>query len=146
MSSRLRFFIIDDDATDVELTTAVLGQYAEDVEVFSCHGGACPGNAEVMQTLEALDQTPSLILLDIHMPPQSGLDILNVLKAHPVYRLIPVIVLSNSQEQEDIQEAYRRHASAYLVKGSDFETFTAQMHALLRFWRYCLPAVSSEQG
>ena len=146
MASRLRFFIIDDDGTDVELTTTVLAQYSEAVEVFTCPGGACADNAEVMQALEALDHTPTLILLDIHMPPQSGLDILNVLKAHPVYRLIPVIVLSNSQEQKDIQEAYRRHASAYLVKGSDFSAFTAQMHALVAFWHHCLPALSGEQG
>ena len=119
------------------------------MHLVTCPGGACADSALVMQSLDHLASPPDLILLDIQMPPQSGLDILPILKAHPRYALIPVIVLSNSVEQRDVDEAYRRQATAYITKAVEFEAFRTQLAALLQFWLRCRlpgPGVAETPG
>ena len=66
---------------------------------------------------------PGLILLDINLPRLSGLEVLAELKADPELALIPVVMLTTSQAEEDILRSYRLHANAYVSKPVDFENF-----------------------
>jgi CheY-like chemotaxis protein len=79
---------------------------------------------------------PGVILLDIKMPRVSGLEFLQWLqeKAPEELRVIPVIVMSGSEEERDIKTAYRLGASCYLVKPIPWEEFQEQMTALNIFW------------
>ena len=63
---------------------------------------------------------PNLILLDLKMPRLSGFDVLAFLQKHPAFAAIPVVVLSSSDEQLDIDKAYQLGANAYVVKPSAF--------------------------
>jgi CheY-like chemotaxis protein len=63
---------------------------------------------------------PNLILLDLKMPRLSGFDALAFLQKHPAFAAIPVVVLSSSDQQSDIDQAYQLGASAYVVKPSAF--------------------------
>ena len=64
----------------------------------------------------ARTEAPDLILLDLLMPKLSGLDVLRTLKAEPATRGIPVLVLSNSSRQQDVDEITRLGVVGYLVK------------------------------
>jgi CheY-like chemotaxis protein len=66
---------------------------------------------------------PGLILLDINLPRLSGLEVLAELKADPELALIPVVMLTTSQAEEDILRSYKLHANAYISKPVDFEHF-----------------------
>jgi CheY-like chemotaxis protein len=66
---------------------------------------------------------PGLILLDLNLPRKDGLEVLAELKADPVLKVIPVVVLTTSQAEEDILRSYRLHANAYVSKPVDFERF-----------------------
>ena len=66
---------------------------------------------------------PGLILLDINLPRLSGLEVLAELKKDPELTLIPVVILTTSQAEEDILRSYRLHANAYVSKPVDFENF-----------------------
>jgi CheY-like chemotaxis protein len=66
---------------------------------------------------------PGLILLDINLPRLSGLEVLAELKADPELALIPVVMLTTSQAEEDILRSYELHANAYVTKPVDFEHF-----------------------
>ena len=66
---------------------------------------------------------PGLILLDLNLPRLNGLEVLAELKRDPELLLIPVVVLTTSQAEEDILRSYELHANAYVSKPVDFEHF-----------------------
>jgi len=66
---------------------------------------------------------PGLILLDLNLPRRDGLEVLAELKADPVLKVIPVVILTTSQAHEDILRSYALHANAYVSKPVDFERF-----------------------
>jgi CheY-like chemotaxis protein len=66
---------------------------------------------------------PGLILLDLNLPRRDGLEVLAELKEDPELRVIPVVILTTSQAEEDILRSYSLHANAYVTKPVDFERF-----------------------
>ncbi len=72
---------------------------------------------------ESGESQPVVILLDLKLPKIGGLDVLRKLKTHPQFQTIPVIVLTSSAEDQDIQTAYQLGANSYIVKPVDFEKF-----------------------
>jgi CheY-like chemotaxis protein len=66
---------------------------------------------------------PGLILLDLNLPRRDGLEVLAELKEDPELRVIPVVILTTSQAEEDILRSYSLHANAYVSKPVDFERF-----------------------
>ncbi len=93
----------------VEFTVARDG-----VEALNClHRMESPGNAML----------PDLILLDLNLPRKNGHEVLAEIKADPGLSSIPVIVLTNSQADEDIDQAYHNQASYYFTKPDDPEQF-----------------------
>ena len=66
---------------------------------------------------------PGLIMLDLNLPRRDGLEVLAELKADPELRVIPVVILTTSQAEEDIVRSYSLHANAYVTKPVDFERF-----------------------
>ena len=84
---------------------------------------------------------PALILLDLKMPRIGGLEVLCRIRAAPETRLLPVVVLTASREDEDLISAYSLGANAYLRKPVDFAEFTEAARALGALWlRFNEPA------
>ena len=77
---------------------------------------------------------PDLIFLDIHMPKKDGRELLTEIKADPVLRRIPVIVLTTSGEQQDVNSMYDLHANCYLRKSPDFDSLCRQIQVIEEFW------------
>lgn len=77
---------------------------------------------------------PDLILLDLNLPGLGGHEVLAEIKADPVLRRIPVIVLSSSQAPEEIQRVYDLHGNAYVVKPVDLDRFLEAMRSVEAFW------------
>jgi two-component system response regulator len=77
---------------------------------------------------------PALILLDLKLPRISGLEVLRRVRSVPETRLLPVVVLTASREDEDLSRAYSLGANAYLRKPVDFSEFQDAAKALGAFW------------
>ena len=77
---------------------------------------------------------PGLILLDVNLPRVSGLEVLAELKKDPELLLIPVVMLTTSQAEEDILRSYQLHANAYVSKPVDFESFIAAIRQIDDFF------------
>jgi CheY-like chemotaxis protein len=77
---------------------------------------------------------PDLILLDLNLPRKNGREVLAEIKADPELRTIPVVVLTTSQAEQDILEAYDLHANCYIIKPVEFENFVKAMQSIQRFW------------
>jgi len=77
---------------------------------------------------------PRVVLLDIKLPKVSGIEVLRKIKAEPDLRLIPVVMLTSSKEEPDVQECYRLGANSYIVKPVDFDKFTDAVVNLGFYW------------
>ena len=77
---------------------------------------------------------PGLILLDVNLPRLSGLEVLAELKQDPDLLVIPVVMLTTSQAEEDILRSYKLHANAYVTKPVDFDAFTAAIRQIDDFF------------
>jgi two-component system response regulator len=83
---------------------------------------------------EGSDFRPRLILLDLKLPGMDGFEVLQCIKSNPDTRLIPVVILSSSGHQRDIEEAYRLGANGYVVKPVDFGRFIETVQILCNYW------------
>ncbi|GAC1544513.1 MAG: response regulator [Vulcanimicrobiaceae bacterium] len=77
---------------------------------------------------------PNLILLDFNLPRRDGREVLEVIKNDPNLLQIPVIVLTTSQQQRDIVQAYGNHANAFITKPVDFDQFVQIIAQIESFW------------
>jgi CheY-like chemotaxis protein len=77
---------------------------------------------------------PLLILLDLKLPKVDGLEVLHNLKTHPRFHVIPVVILSTSTEDRDIQIAYQEGANSFIVKPVDFDQFMQIVEHIQIYW------------
>ncbi|SDX67154.1 response regulator [Thiocapsa roseopersicina] len=77
---------------------------------------------------------PLVILLDLKLPRVDGLEVLRRLRTHPITRDLPVVVLTSSSEDRDIEAAYRLHANSYIVKPVNFDKFMEVAVQIELYW------------
>lgn len=136
MSSLRPILLVEDNALDIELSTSALREAHLANEVVVAHDG-----------VEALDYLlrrgphagrsgadPSVVLLDLKMPRVNGEEVLRTIRSDPVLRLLPVVILTSSREEQDLLDTYRLGANAYVVKPVDFEKFVTTVSKLGFFW------------
>ncbi|WP_428653135.1 response regulator [Runella sp.] len=75
-----------------------------------------------------------LILLDLNMPKMDGREVLKILKSEPHLRKIPVVVLTTSKAEQDINDCYDLGANCYIAKPSSFDVFNDTITTLIKFW------------
>jgi two-component system response regulator len=77
---------------------------------------------------------PGVVLLDLNLPKIGGLEVLERLRLDQRTRLLPVVVLTSSREERDVQEAYMRGANSYIRKPVDFNLFLDAVGQLGNYW------------
>lgn len=77
---------------------------------------------------------PKVVLLDLKLPKVSGLEVLRQLKADPSTASIPVVVLTSSREDSDIEASYKLGVNSYIVKPVDFDKFSESVRQLGLYW------------
>ncbi|HYM12598.1 MAG TPA: response regulator [Bryobacterales bacterium] len=85
---------------------------------------------------------PDLILLDLNMPRLSGRQVARAIKGTPQLRKIPIVILTTSGQEEDVEELYGIGVNSYMQKPANFDEFTAALRDLSNYWleRAALPA------
>ncbi|WP_262297688.1 response regulator [Microvirga sesbaniae] len=82
----------------------------------------------------ALGASPAVILLDLKLPGRSGFEVLEWIKAHPVLRRVPVIILTSSRESIDLKRAYDLGANSYLVKPARSDDLLRMVEQIHAYW------------
>jgi CheY-like chemotaxis protein len=77
---------------------------------------------------------PLVVLLDLKLPRVDGLDVLRQLRLHPASRKLPVVVLTSSSDDRDVERAYELHANSYIVKPVNFDKFAEVAAQIERYW------------
>jgi CheY-like chemotaxis protein len=77
---------------------------------------------------------PTVILLDLKMPKVDGLEVLRQIKNDPTLKIIPVVMMTSSNEERDLLQSYRNGANAYVVKPVNFQEFVEALKQLGLFW------------
>ena len=126
--------LVDDDPGDVLLVREAF----EDHKVGNLLSVVSDG-VEAMEYVRAAGSysnatRPDLILLDLNLPRNSGIEVLEEIKSDQALSMIPVVVLTTSEAEEDIVRAYKLHANAYITKPVDFEQFTKIVHQIDDFF------------
>lgn len=78
--------------------------------------------------------TPDIILLDLNLPRKDGREVLAELKEDPRLRLVPVVVLTTSEAEQDVLRTYELHANCYITKPVDLEQFISVVRSIDDFW------------
>ena len=81
-----------------------------------------------------ISKKPKVILLDLKMPKVNGIELLKKIKEHDNTKNIPVVVLTSSKENPDIQQSYALGANSYIVKPVDFDNFVKAVSDIGFYW------------
>ncbi len=130
----IRILIIEDNPGDVRLLKDALKELKAPVEIRVASDGAEGLKMTFDQNPGSDAWHPDLIFLDLNLPKVGGHEVLARLKADPDKRLIPVIVLSSSRAENDINRAYDAHANAYIRKPTSLDDLMNAVKGLKSFW------------
>ena len=136
MSALARILLVEDDPRDVELTLTALGEYNLANEVVVARDGekALDYLYSRGEFSNRSNDNPAVMLLDLKLPKVDGLQILQQIKSDERLKLIPVVVLTSSQEEKDMMRSYKLGVNAYVVKPVDFQEFVTAIKELGVFW------------
>lgn len=137
MPDRQQILLIEDNPDDVELTMHAFARHGIDGVVTVALDGE-----EAIDFLRrrgrfadrAQGREPRMILLDIKMPLVNGLEFLREVKADALMRRIPVIALTSSRDERDVDTAYELGVNSYVTKPASFEEFVGLVELLKRYW------------
>ena len=130
-----KILLVEDNPDDVALTIRALTSHNITNDVIVANDGA--------QALEylfgaggkpALEELPAVVLLDLKLPKVSGLEVLQRIRGDERTQLLPVVILTSSDEREDLIGGYRLGANSYVRKPVDFVEFTQAAKQLGLYW------------
>jgi len=124
--------IVEDRLTDLDLTKRAFARR----RVLNPIQEARDGEQAIawIERWEAGERLPVFILLDLGLPKITGLEVLRKFKSNPTSAAIPLIVLTTSEDNEDIQEAYRLGCNSYIVKPVEFNKFMEVASQIEVYW------------
>jgi CheY-like chemotaxis protein len=136
MNSLNRVLLVDDSPRDTELAVMALQAHNLANELITLRDGA-----------EALDYLyrrgdfakrppgdPAVILLDLKMPKIDGIEVLRQIKSDAALKMIPVVVMTSSREEQDLLNSYKLGVNAYVVKPLKFPAFVEAVEQVGAFW------------
>ncbi len=126
--------LVDDNPGDVRLTQEALKESTIPCRFFVAHDGKEALHFLRKQGEYANAVRPDIILLDLNLPGKGGHDVLAEIKSEEDLKSIPLVVLSISNLEFDVQLAYARHANCFISKPIDFDEFQAVVRKIEDFW------------
>ena len=137
MTQKNVLLLVEDNPDDEELTLLAFEQSAIANEVVVAHDGVEALDYLFGTGIHAdrnLSVMPALILLDLQLPRINGLEVLQRLRADPRTKLVPVVILTTSNEQQDLINSYSLGCNSYIRKPVDYDQFITAVQQLGMYW------------
>ena len=133
-SQPINILLVEDNEGDVVLIKEAFSEHIVDYNL-QVAGDGERALQYLFRNGEFKDATPpDIIFLDLNIPRKAGLAVLKEIKASMALKSIPVIALTSSSNEDDIQAAYELHANCYIVKPVDYIEFVELIGSLVQFW------------
>jgi chemotaxis family two-component system response regulator Rcp1 len=130
----IEILLVEDSPSDTDLTVEALESAKIANRLSIVEDGVQAMEFLRRQGDSAKAPRPDLILLDLNLPRKDGRAVLQEIKADKTLQNIPVVVLTTSQAEKDVLQAYSLHANCYIVKPVDFRQFLEVIKAIESFW------------
>ena len=132
----IEILLIEDNPGDARLTIEALkeDQLINHANITHLDDGEKARNYILQMAADENTVVPDLILLDLNLPKISGLELLRLFKSDVKFKQVPVVVLTSSEDIEDVNEAYSEHASCYITKPVDLDKFIKIVKEIDSFW------------
>lgn len=146
MGRPVEFLLAEDNPGDVRLTKEALRE-----SKISNNLNVVPDGVEAMAFLRregkyADAPRPDIILLDLNLPKKDGREVLAEVKADPNLRLIPVVIITSSEAEQDVLKTYELYVNCYVTKPVDLEQFIKVIQSIETFWLTIVTLPSSVTG
>ena len=133
-SRPIEVLLVDDSAADVRLTQEAFKEWH-----VSNHLNVVTDGVAAIDFLRRSGQyekapRPDMVLLDLDLPRKNGSQVLEEIKTDPSLRRIPVMILSTSTADKDLEGAYDLHANCYITKPGDLDEYLNVMRSIEQFW------------
>ncbi|WP_421807624.1 response regulator [Flagellimonas sp.] len=89
---------------------------------------------EALEYLESGKSLPDIILLDLNMPRMNGIEFLGILKQHDKIKFLPTIILTTSENRDDLLECYKIGIAGYIIKPLKYEDYETKLKTVLEYW------------
>jgi two-component system response regulator len=136
-STAVEILLVEDNPDDLALTLRALERAHLSNRIQVARDGAealdfifCEG----VHAARSMDDAPRVVLLDLKLPKVDGLEVLQRVKSDERTKMIPVVVLTSSQEQSDVVRSYQYGVNSYIVKPVNFESFARAVQELGMYW------------
>lgn len=133
-TSPIDILLVEDNPADVGLVQEALTEGKIYSKLHVAYDGV-----EALKFLRRQDDfanapCPDLVLLDLNLPKKNGREVLQEIKSDPYMKSIPVVILTSSNENEDIYRSYAEHANCYITKPINFNSFLKIVRSIEEFW------------
>lgn len=137
METPIEILLVEADPAAARIIIEVFNESKWNINISRLNDGV-----EVMDYLNKnkhkYNKLPSLILLELNLPRKSGYDVLKEIKTDDILKIIPVIILTNSRDNEDVYTSYEKRANAYIIKSINLNKFKENMIIFNEFWFNCV--------
>ena len=130
MRGKRPILLVEDDKVDAMTVKRAL----KEIHVTN-HVETAGNGEEALEYLRAhKDEEPCIILLDLNMPRMNGIEFLKVAKQDELLKMIPVVVLTTSKEDQDKVESFKLSVAGYMIKPVDYQKFVDVMRTINIYW------------
>jgi chemotaxis family two-component system response regulator Rcp1 len=130
----IEILMVEDNPGDVRLTREALKGAKVWNQVHVVEDGVAALDYLYRRPPYEAVRRPDLILLDLNLPRMDGREVLAIVKSDPTLKLIPIVVLTTSQAEEDVLRAYHLSANCYVTKPVDLHQFNRIVQVIEQFW------------
>jgi chemotaxis family two-component system response regulator Rcp1 len=130
----MEVLLVEDNPGDIRLIEEAIKELGDVISLRIVTDGVQALDYLFKKNAYIMAPTPDLILLDLNVPKEDGRKVLSVVKNDSHLKRIPVIVLTISQNEEDVLECYNLHANCYITKPFEIDSFIQIIKAIKSFW------------
>lgn len=125
----MNILFIEDDAIETMKFQRTLSKLESKHTLIEAKNGE-----DALAILESGKSLPDIILLDLNMPRMNGLEFLSILKGHEKIKYLPTVVLTTSENRDDLLECYKVGIAGYIIKPLKYEDYESKLRTVLEYW------------